>query len=64
VCGSIVDIQSATTDNRHGKNKKKPHRQNIMACPLPCKGSHKKKIETAAAKYNGLPYWVAIKKKN
>jgi len=37
MCGSIVDIQSATAKNRRGK----------------------KKEETTAAKYNGLPYWAA-----
>jgi len=36
---SMVDIQSATAENRRRKNKK---------------------IETTAAKYNGLPYWAAI----
>jgi len=36
MCGSMVDIQSATAENRPGKKKKKkkPQRQNIMACPL------------------------------
>jgi len=34
MCGSMVDIQSATAENRQGKKKKK---------------------------YNGLPYWAAIK---
>jgi len=37
----MVDIQSATGDNRRRKTK----------------------TETTAAKYNGLPYWAAIKKK-
>jgi len=37
--GSMVDIQSATAENRREKKrkkeerKKKPQRQNIMACP-------------------------------
>jgi len=35
----MVDIQSATAENRRGKKKK----------------------EATAAKYNGLPYWAAIK---
>jgi len=38
MCGSMVDVQSATTENRRGT----------------------KKIETTAAKYNGMPYWAAI----
>jgi len=37
MCGSTVDIQSATVENRQGKRKKK---------------KKKKKIETTAAKYN------------
>jgi len=33
--GNMVDIQSATAENKRGKKKKKrPQRQNIMACPL------------------------------
>jgi len=40
MCGSMVDIQSATTENRRGKKdrKKKPQWQNIMAV---LSGSHK-----------------------
>jgi len=37
--GSMVDIQSATAENRRGK---------------------KKKEQTTAAEYNGLPYWAAM----
>jgi len=39
--GSMVDIQSATAENRRGnekkkkKKKKKPQDENIMACPIP-----------------------------
>ena len=36
MCGSMVDIQSPTSENRRGKRRK----------------------ETSAAKYNGLPYWA------
>jgi len=35
MCGSMVDIQSATAENRRGKKKKKPQDKNIMACPIP-----------------------------
>jgi len=43
MCGSRVDIQSATAENRRGKKKKerkidrkkKPQGKNIMACPIP-----------------------------
>ena len=44
ICGSMVNIQSATAENRQGKKEKKKE----------------KKIETTAAKYNGLPYWSSI----
>jgi len=42
----MVDIQSATAENRRGKKvedrkKKKPQDKNIMACPIP-QGGHKK----------------------
>jgi len=44
MCGSMVDMQSATAENRRGKKKKeikkKPQRQNIMACPLLRMGGH------------------------
>jgi len=39
----MVDIQSATAENRRGKRrkkkKKKPQDENIMACPIP-QGGH------------------------
>jgi len=38
----MVDIQSATAEDRRGK---------------------KEQEETTAAKYNGLPYWAAIRSK-
>ena len=54
MCGSMVDIQYETTENRRGKKKKKeekkkkkeeekqkPPDENIMACPIP-QGGHKK----------------------
>jgi len=44
MCGSMVDIQSATADIRRGnkkkdrkierRKKKKPQDENIMACPI------------------------------
>jgi len=40
MCGSMVDIQSATAEIRRGKKKKKEERKkkppdkNIMACPI------------------------------
>ena len=37
MCGSMVDIQSATAENRRGKDrrkKKKPQDENIMACTI------------------------------
>jgi len=36
MCGSMVDIQSATADDRRGKQrrKNKPQLLNIMACPI------------------------------
>jgi len=40
----MVDVQSATADNKRGKKKKE----------------ERKKIDTTAAKYCGLPYWAAI----
>jgi len=42
MCGSMVDIQSATDENRQGKKQER------------------KKKESTAAEYNGLPYWAAI----
>jgi len=42
----MVDIQSAMAENRREKRKKERRRI--------------KKVETTAAKYNGLPYWTAI----
>jgi len=36
-----IDIQYPTTENKRGKKKKKkPQRQNIMACPLLRMGGH------------------------
>jgi len=42
MCGNMVDIQSATAENRRGKKKKKEvdrkkklQDENIMACPIP-----------------------------
>jgi len=49
MCGSIVDIQSATAEIRRGKKerkrkkKKKPQSKNIMTCPIP-QGGHNKLI--------------------
>jgi len=45
----MVDIQSATAENRRGKKerkkiedrKKKPQDENIMACPISCGGHNK-----------------------
>jgi len=37
-CGSMVDIQFPTAEIRPGRKeerKKKPHDENIMACPIP-----------------------------
>jgi len=34
MCGSIVDIQSATAENRLGKKRKKPQLQKMMACAI------------------------------
>jgi len=39
MCGSVVDIEYATAENRRGKKyrrgrKKKPQDENIMACPI------------------------------
>jgi len=36
MCGSIVDMQSETADNRGGKEerKKKPQDENRTACPI------------------------------
>jgi len=45
----MVDIQSATAENRRGKTKT---------------DRRKKEEKTTAAKYNGMPYWAAIKKKS
>jgi len=44
----MVNIQSATAENRRGKKKKRKIR---------------KKKETTAAKNNGLPYWAAIRRR-
>jgi len=44
MCESIVDIQSATGENRRGKNEEEERRI-------------KKKV-TTATKYNGLPYYI------
>jgi len=44
MCGSIVDIQSATAEIRRGKKEerwKKPQDDNIMVCPI-TQGDHKK----------------------
>jgi len=41
MCGSVVDIQSATAEIRRGKKdrrrrrRKKPQDENIMVCPIP-----------------------------
>jgi len=42
MCGGIVDIQSATAENRRGKmkqeedrRKKKPQDKNLMVCSVP-----------------------------
>jgi len=39
MCGSVVDIQSATAEIMRGKKedrkKKKPQDENIMVCPIP-----------------------------
>jgi len=42
MCGSMVDIQSATSEIRRGRKrsrkkdrKKKPQDENIMVCPIP-----------------------------
>jgi len=43
MCGSMVDIQSPTAEIRRGKKKE---------------GRRRKKIETTAQKYNGLPYYI------
>jgi len=48
ICGSIVDIQSATAKNR--RRKKKTERQ---------KKKRKKEEETTGQKYNGLPLHMA-----
>jgi len=45
----MVDVQSLTADNRRGNKGKRRRKKN--------------KIETTAAKYNGLPYWAVIRKK-
>jgi len=35
MCGSMVDIQSPTTEIRRGKKRrKKPQDENITACPI------------------------------
>jgi len=44
MCGSMVDIQSPTTEIRRGKKENKEER--------------KKKKETTGQKYNGLPYYI------
>jgi len=46
MCGSMVDIQSATAENRREKKKKerrkkKPEGDNIMACTIPEDGHTK-----------------------
>jgi len=53
MCGSTIDIQSATADNRTEKKKKKPQRQNIMACSLQRTGDHKKtRLQIVQARVN------------
>jgi len=62
MCGSMVDIQSATADIRRGKKedrKKKPQDKNIMSASSTQDG-HKKKEETTGRKYNGLPYCIGL----
>jgi len=52
----MVDIQTATTENRRGKKKKKeedrkkkkPQDRNIMACPIP-QGGHKNEVHSRSA---------------
>ena len=51
MCGSMVNIHSATAENRRGKKKKEEEER-----------KKKKKIKTTAAKYNDLPYWAVIKR--
>jgi len=58
MCGSMVDIQSSTAENRQGKKgdrKKKPQDQNIMACPIPLHG-HKKVLNVN--KHKNLEMWA------
>jgi len=49
MCGSVVDIQSATAENRRGKKKK---RKKGRKKERKKKKKKKKKKETRAAKYN------------
>ena len=51
MCENMVDMQSATAQNRRGKKeerrkkkKKKPRQQNVMACPLLSKVGHKRDL--------------------
>jgi len=46
MCGSVVDVQSPTAENRRGKKKKEEEEE-------------RKKV-TTAAKYNGLPIVTAL----
>jgi len=46
MCGGMVDIHSLTTENRRKRKKKKEE--------------ERRKIETTAAKYNGLPCFMSI----
>jgi len=49
MCGSMVDIQSTTAENRRGKKievrKKKPQNENIM-CASATQGGHKKRTKS------------------
>jgi len=57
LCGSMVDILSATAEIRRGKKKeerkKKPQDENVISASAK-QGGHNNEA-TTAAKYNGLP---------
>jgi len=57
MCGSMIDIQSATAEIRRGKKKKKPQGKNIMSTSA-TQGGHKKEEKTTGRQYNGLVYSI------
>jgi len=61
MCGSMVDVQSATAEIRRGKKedrKKKPRGKNKMSASAMQGGHKEEERKKPRQKYNGLSYSV------